>query len=164
MAAKLGGNDDDPIVDINITPLVDIILVVLIIFMVTATYIMEPSIKVSLPEAATGEATEATSLGLLVTADGTLYLDGVVITEPALREFIRAEKAKTKDLTCLIAADGGVDHARVVWLIDLVKQEGVAKFAINIDPKTVEAGRGGGAATEPPAEPAPPPAPAPAGG
>ncbi|MEY3214059.1 MAG: hypothetical protein RIT28_4540, partial [Pseudomonadota bacterium] len=120
MAAKLGGNDDDPIVDINITPLVDIILVVLIIFMVTATYIMEPSIKVNLPEAATGEATEATSLGLLVTADGTLYLDGVVITEPALREFIRAEKAKTKDLTCLIAADGGVDHARVVWLIDLV--------------------------------------------
>ena len=62
MAAKLGGNDDDPIVDINITPLVDIILVVLIIFMVTATYIMEPSIKVSLPEAATGEATEALSL------------------------------------------------------------------------------------------------------
>ena len=57
-----------------------------------------------------------------------------------------------------------MDHARVVWLIDLVKQEGVAKFAINIDPKTVEAGRGGGAATEPPAEPAPPPAPAPAGG
>ncbi|MBK7756758.1 MAG: biopolymer transporter ExbD [Deltaproteobacteria bacterium] len=164
MAAKLGGNDDDPIVDINITPLVDIILVVLIIFMVTATYIMEPSIKVSLPEAATGEATEATSLGLLVTADGTLYLDGVVITEPALREFIRAEKAKTKDLTCLIAADGGVDHARVVWLIDLVKQEGVAKFAINIDPKTVEAGRGGAAtpAAEPAAEPSP--APAPAGG
>ena len=56
MAAKLGGDDDEGIVDINITPFVDIILVVLIIFMVTATYIVEESIKVNLPEAATGEA------------------------------------------------------------------------------------------------------------
>lgn len=142
MASKLGGNDDDPIVDINITPLVDIILVVLIIFMVTATYIVAPSIKVNLPEAATGENTEQSSLGLTLTEDGKLYLDGVEIAEPALREFIRAEKARTKDLTCLIAADGGVAHARVVWLIDLVKQEGVSKFAINIDPATAQAGAG----------------------
>ena len=45
MAVKLGGDDDDAIVDINITPFVDIILVVLIIFMVTATYIVEQSIS-----------------------------------------------------------------------------------------------------------------------
>ena len=82
------------------------------------------------------------------------------IADAVLNSGIRAEKAKTKDLTCLIAADGGVDHARVVWLIDLVKQEGVAKFAINIDLKTVEAARGG--AATPGAEPAA--APAPAGG
>ena len=48
------------------------------------------------------------------------------------------------DITALIAADSEVDHGRVVWLIDLVKQEGVTKFAINIDPATVEANRGAG--------------------
>ncbi|MCB9745861.1 MAG: biopolymer transporter ExbD [Alphaproteobacteria bacterium] len=140
MAAKLGGDDDAPITDINITPFVDIVLVVLIIFMVTATYITAPSIKVNLPEAATGDATDTSSLGLSLTNDGQLYLNGEPVTEDELRAFIKSEKAHTDDITCLIAADGEVDHARVVWLIDLVKQEGVAKFAINIDPSTVEQG------------------------
>ena len=76
MAAKLGGDDDEGIVDINITPFVDIILVVLIIFMVTATYIVEESIKVNLPEAATGEATEDISLAISMDAAKQMYLDG----------------------------------------------------------------------------------------
>ena len=59
----MGGDDDEGIVDINITPFVDIILVVLIIFMVTATYIVEESIKVNLPVVATGEATEDIFIG-----------------------------------------------------------------------------------------------------
>lgn len=139
MAAKLGSGEDEPIVDINVTPLVDIVLVVLIIFMVAAP-LMEKSIKITLPEAATGEENEASSLGLTLTADGSLFLDGEPIDEASLRGFIRAEKARSDDITCLIAADGDVNHARVVWLIDLVKQEGVVKFAINIDPAAVKAG------------------------
>ena len=81
MAAKLGGDDDEGIVDINITPFVDIILVVLIIFMVTATYIAEESIKVNLPEAATGEATEDISLAISMDATKQMYLDGEETTE-----------------------------------------------------------------------------------
>ena len=139
MASKLGSGEDEPIVDINVTPLVDIVLVVLIIFMVAAP-LMEKSIKVTLPEAATGEENESTSLGLTLTSDGTLYLDGTPIDETTLRESIRREKAQNDDVTCLIAADADVSHGRVVWLIDLVKQEGVVKFAINIDPAAVKAG------------------------
>jgi biopolymer transport protein ExbD len=140
VAAKLSGGDDDPITDINITPLVDIILVVLIIFMVTATYIVEDSIKINLPSAATGESTEFSSLGLQLTSDGKLYRDGTETSETELRNFIRAErKVVGDDITALIAADSEVDHGRVVWLIDVVKQEGVTKFAINIDPATAEA-------------------------
>lgn len=134
MASKLGGDQDDIIADINITPFVDIVLVVLIIFMVTATYIVKQSIKVTLPEAATGESTETTSLGLMLDKDGGLFLDGEPITPEALRAFIQAEKAKNTDLVCLIAADLATPHGKVIGLIDLVKQEGVVKFAINIDP------------------------------
>lgn len=134
MASKLGGDQDDIIADINITPFVDIVLVVLIIFMVTATYIVKQSIKVTLPEAATGESTETTSLGLMLDKDGGLFLDGEPITPEALRAFIQAEKAKNADLVCLIAADLATPHGKVIGLIDLVKQEGVVKFAINIDP------------------------------
>lgn len=134
MASKLGGDQDDIIADINITPFVDIVLVVLIIFMVTATYIVKQSIKVTLPEAATGENTDTTSLGLMLDKDGNMFLDGEPITPDSLRTFIRAEKAKKSDLVCLIAADLATPHGKVIGLIDLVKQEGVVKFAINIDP------------------------------
>lgn len=133
MGARIGGGDDDVIADINITPFVDIILVVLIIFMVTASTIVKSSIKVNLPEAATGEATESTSLGLTLTTDGGLMLDGEAITPDALRARLREAKASSDDVICLIAADELVAHGRVVWLIDLVKTEGITKFAINID-------------------------------
>ena len=127
------GADDDVISDINITPFVDIILVVLIIFMVTATKIVQSSIKVNLPDAATGEATKSTSLGLTLTEGGDLLLDGESIGQAALQKTLREAKANNADVVCLIAADRNVSHGRVVWLIDLVKSEGIAKFALNID-------------------------------
>jgi len=134
MAGKLGGSGDEPMVDIYIVPLVDIILVVLIIFMVTASYIVAPAIKVNLPDAATGEPTEDGSIGITVAADGTLLLDGQLTTEAALRDAVRAAKAKNKDVVCLISGDMDARHGDVTHIMDLVKQEGVAKFAINIDP------------------------------
>ena len=135
MGAALGGGDDDLIADINITPFVDIILVVLIIFMVTATTIVQDSIKVNLPEAASGEATESTSLGLTLTEDGRLLLDGEDVSEAQLTAALKKAKAESADVICLIAADQMVSHGRVVWLMDVVKQAGIAKFAINIDKK-----------------------------
>ncbi|MBM76624.1 MAG: biopolymer transporter ExbD [Proteobacteria bacterium] len=138
MASKLSGGDDEAIVDINITPFVDIILVVLIIFMVTATYIVQESIKVNLPEAATGEATEDSSLAITIDAQGLLYLDGEQINKADLRAKIVQEKQLAQksgaDVVCLIGADHAVSHGEVVSVIDLVKQEGIAKFALNIDP------------------------------
>ncbi len=134
MAVRLGGEADEAITDINITPFVDIILVVLIIFMVTATYIVAPSIKVTLPDAATGDETQESSLGVTLLSDGTLYLNGEPVTEARLREVIRAEKARNHDVVCLVAADRDTRHGEVVHLLDVVRQEGVARFAINIEP------------------------------
>lgn len=133
MGSRLGGNDDDLIADINITPFVDIILVVLIIFMVTATTIARSSIKVDLPDAASGEGTESTSLGLTLQTDGGLLLDGEAVTPAELQLALRAARAESEDVVCLIAADKTVAYGRVVWLMDLVKSEGIARFAINID-------------------------------
>lgn len=133
MGARANHDDDGLMADINITPFVDIILVVLIIFMVTATTIVKTSIKVNLPEAASGEATEATSLGITLQSDGALMLDGNPIDQAGLEAAIDAAKASSTEVVCLIAADKDVPHGRVVWILDVVKSRGVAKFAINID-------------------------------
>jgi len=134
MGASLGGGDDDDLIaDINITPFVDIILVVLIIFMVTATTIVKSSIKVNLPDAATGEATESTSLGVTLLTDGALLLDGEPIQPDTLATRLERAKADNDDVVVLISADRAVAHGRVTWLIDLVRSQGIAKFAINID-------------------------------
>jgi biopolymer transport protein ExbD len=131
------GSDDDMMADINITPFVDIILVVLIIFMVTAKAIVNDSIKVDLPDAATGEVTETVSLGLTLTTAGALLLDGEEVSTEVLRERLKQAKSDEEDVVCLISADTDVAHGRVVWLIDLIRSEGIGKFAINIDKATM---------------------------
>jgi biopolymer transport protein ExbD len=101
--------------------------------MVTASTIAKSSIKVDLPDAATGEATESTSLGLTLKADGTLLLDGEPTSAAGLRNRLKDAKRAGEEVTCLISAEKTVEHGRVVWLIDTVKAEGVTKFAININ-------------------------------
>jgi biopolymer transport protein ExbD len=121
------------ITDINVTPLVDIVLVLLIIFMVTTTYIVNPSIKVDLPKAATGSDQARTNLALVLTKEGTLYLNGERSDDGGVSRFIAMELPKNPDLQAIIAADKVVPHGSVVHLIDLVKRAGVRKFAINVE-------------------------------
>jgi biopolymer transport protein ExbD len=128
--------DDDAvrmITDINVTPLVDITLVLLIIFMVTTSYIVNPTIKVDLPKAATGSEQTRTTLGLTLTKEGKLYLNGVSTTDEQITRTIAEELPKKPDLQAIIAADKVVSHGQVVHLIDLVRRAGIRRFAINVD-------------------------------
>jgi biopolymer transport protein ExbD len=138
------------ITDINVTPLVDITLVLLIIFMVTTTYIVNPTIKVELPKASSGSEQARTTLALTLTKDGALYLNGERSDDAGVLRSIATDLPKNPDLQAIIAADKVVPHGSVVHLIDLVKRAGVRKFAINVD-MAVPAG----AAPAPPAPPAP---------
>lgn len=133
--ASFGGGDDEGINDINITPLVDIMLVLLIIFMVASTYIVKPSIEVDLPKAATGGDAMDTTLSIVVSADGELFLNGDPTTEEAIAAKCKAVAGADGDAQAIIAADKATPHGRVVRIIDLVRQNGVMKFAINIEPE-----------------------------
>lgn len=124
---------DEPISDINVVPLVDIILVVLIIFMVTAPMIMKPSINVNLPKAASGEQTNPTQLNITVTQDGSILLNGSPATEEQVRSKAVEQVATNPDVQAVIAADQSVAHGKVVSVLDLVKSSGVKKFAISIE-------------------------------
>jgi biopolymer transport protein ExbD len=152
MAGSAGAFEDDDsgrmITDINVTPLVDITLVLLIIFMVTATYIVNPTIKIDLPKAASGTEQTRTTLALTLSREGGLYLNGEKSDEGAVTRFITGELPKNPDLQAIIAADKVVPHGSVVRMIDLVKRAGVRKFAINVESPS---GPGPAAAATPPA-------------
>ena len=138
--AGTGKEGDDGIIDnINVTPLVDVMLCLLVIFMVTTSYVVADSLKVDLPEAATGDHTEPSVVMLTYTVDKEtgarqLYLNGDKSDEPGVRKWIQAKKAEgKKDIQAVIAADKSASHGEVIHIIDVVKQEGVIKFALNID-------------------------------
>lgn len=137
MGGSSQGSEDDLITAINVTPLVDIVLVLLIILMVTASYIVNKSINVDLPKAATGEATTS-SLSISIDVDGKLYLDGVENNEAKLQAAIRKSYTENNDVKAIISADGRVRHAQVVRVIDMLRSERVTKFAINTSPVDLE--------------------------
>jgi len=130
-----GKDEENGIIsDINVTPFVDVALVLLIIFMVTATYIVAQSIPVDLPEAATGEDV-VTTLTVTIASDGTQYVDGKEATDAKLAEIIKQTIKENDDVRTVIAADTAISHGKVIHVIDLVRQLGISKFAINIDPR-----------------------------
>ncbi len=126
-------DDESLITDINVTPLVDVVLVLLIILMVTATAIVSKTIPMELPQAATGEQTPAT-LAVSIDQAGEIFLDTIPVSIDELRARVRESREANPDLRAVIAADGRIAHANVVQVIDVLRQEKVTKFAINVKP------------------------------
>jgi biopolymer transport protein ExbD len=128
---------DESITGINVTPLVDVVLVLLVVLMVTATYLASRAIPVDLPRGKTGEATTA-PLTVSLTKAGALYVDGVPCSEVELRQKLKSARRADPELRAVIAADGAVQHRRVIGVIDLLRQEHVDRFAINVDADDLE--------------------------
>ncbi|HJK94463.1 MAG TPA: biopolymer transporter ExbD [Polyangiaceae bacterium LLY-WYZ-15_(1-7)] len=137
-----GGEDDEIITDINVTPLVDVVLVLLIILMVTATAIVSKTIQVELPEAQTGAQgdTTPTTFAISIDAEGQLYLDRDPVTMDEMRARVRAAHEEDPEVRAIIAADGRIQHEAVIRVIDVLRQEQVTKFAFNVRPGDLSGG------------------------
>jgi biopolymer transport protein ExbD len=133
MAGGANDNDEDGINGINVTPLVDVTLVLLIIFMVTATYIVKETIEVELPRAAHGGETVQKTFAVLITKDGQSYLNGVPADDAALATAVREAKAKGEDIQAIVGGDKSATHGAVTHILDVLKGAGVTKFAIQIE-------------------------------
>ena len=128
-----GDGEDGAIATINIIPFVDIVLVLLIIFMLTSAAIVKASLKVELPKAASAGAGVESTLNIVLTKDDVLFLNGTETTEDLLAGFVREESQKNPQLQAVIAADKVAAYGKVVAIIDLVKQNGVKAFALNLE-------------------------------
>ena len=124
--------DGDIISSINITPLVDIFLVLLIIFMITSSVIDQREIKVNLPKAANAGSEAPKASGLVLDRDGAMFLDGDPVDSTALSTRLRQDVSDHPDYQVLIAADQDLPYRAIVKAIDLVRGTGISKYALKV--------------------------------
>lgn len=134
--ANGNADDDGVLASINVIPFVDIVLVLLVVFMLTSATIVKAQLKVELPKAATGGAAVATTINLMVTKGGELSVNGTARTKEEAAAYVRGEAARDPKTQAVISADTGVEYGKVVELIDLVKQNGVTAFALDVERTT----------------------------
>lgn len=137
-----GTGDEGVFSEINITPLTDIFLVLLIIFMVTSTVIVRRNdttgstkngIKVNLPKGGASDVTAArTDLPVAILEDGRVVLAGNVVTMDELNAAFAKSKTDNPDTLVIIQADQGVPHGKVVEVMELAKKAGLGQLAIGV--------------------------------
>lgn len=132
MASSASSNHDDVMSDINVTPLVDITLVLLIVFIVTARIIVGQTLPMDLPKAATG-AEQQVVLAIELGKGGEVAVNGKrVESDDAVRAMAKEALGKNPELRAVINADEHVEHGRVVKIMDQTKQAGVTRIAFGV--------------------------------
>lgn len=128
-----GGSDDDVISGINVTPLVDVVLVLLVIFLMTAPVLYQSAIKVQLPKAKSAEESAKSPLQFTINKEGKLYWNQDELSWEQLSERLAGLGQKTPDETAIISADQTTPHGSVIRLMDALRSAGLTRFALNVD-------------------------------
>lgn len=126
------GGGRQPISGINITPMVDVVLVLLVIMMVSATYIVSKSLKVELPKTASRADSVPMVAAVVVTKDGKYLFNDQPVDEPGLVAKLKEVAAHDAETNVIVSADKAAMHGDVVHVVDLARLEGLNKFAINV--------------------------------
>ncbi|MFH1824587.1 MAG: biopolymer transporter ExbD [Candidatus Firestonebacteria bacterium] len=122
--------EDKLISDINVTPLTDVALVLLIIFMVTTPLILQGGIKVKLPTATTADTTPQRNIAISMTVDNKIYVNDKEVNISSLQPYLEDLLKHEKDKLVILNADKGVLHGYVVKVLDIAKKSGALKLAI----------------------------------
>ena len=117
---------------INVTPLVDVVLVLLVILMVASTYIVAQTMKVQLPKAHATDGTADKPSTVQLLKDGRVRFNEESVTDAVLAAKIKAAVTADAEMSLVVSADREVQHGQVVHVMDLAKMAGVTKFAINV--------------------------------
>ncbi len=130
--AHISPDTDEAITQINVVPMVDIMLVLLIIFMLTASFISTPSVPVKVPKAYTANPTAPASQALVLTVKGEIFYKNKKTDKAALAQDLREAAALNPNLRLVLSADAQVTHGKVVELLDLARQAGVTQIALGV--------------------------------
>jgi biopolymer transport protein ExbD len=122
-----------PIVGINVTPMVDVVLVLLVIMMVSANFIVAQSMNVDLPTAANGDRMTPSLAVVTIGADGGFGWNDAPVSEEELVRKLKAARAENPEVNLIVSGDTGARHGGVVHVLDLAKAEGITHFAIAVE-------------------------------
>jgi biopolymer transport protein ExbD len=129
------GDDSGLMSAINVTPFVDVALVLLVIFMVTAPIIAKDLINVRLPKTESGDGKGMSTLGVSINKQGQILLNGVPMSDESLRAEVQKAVSVDRDAQAIIAADVEAQYGTVARAIDIIKSAGLNKFAIQVERK-----------------------------
>jgi biopolymer transport protein ExbD len=132
MAGDVGAGKGKGLVAINVIPLVDIMLVLLIIFMVTAVVQSVKNVPVQMPKAATGVGGPSTAIQLSLDRSGILHLDGQVVDRANAQRMLRESMRRDSTVQVLISADEALNYSLVVEVLDLIRLAGVGRYALKV--------------------------------
>ncbi len=139
-----GGGGQRPMSDINVTPLVDVMLVLLVIFIITAP-LMASSIKLDLPRTDAGRPNETpTFVSLVVDAGGKVFLDEQPVTGDELAARLTQAAARNKNTEIQLRADKAVPYGQVVELMGIANKAGLSRIGFVTEPPPAEAPKPGG--------------------
>ncbi len=124
---------DGVVTGINVTPLVDIMLVLLIIFMVTAHFVSDSGIKINLPKAATSETNATAALTVSMDSEGRIRLLDHEVDLNGLKANLARESSLNPGVRVNLAADGALSYDRIVSVLDAIKQSGVTRVALQAE-------------------------------
>lgn len=124
--------EDGEIGSINITPMVDIILVLLVIFMVTANFIRRESVNINIPKVAASDPSNGKSVMVAVTKDGTVLLEGHHVNEEGLASRLSGESKFRPNMRVNLSADEGISYGSLAKVMGIIKHSGVNRIALSV--------------------------------
>jgi len=125
--------DENSNIEVNLTPLIDVVFLLLIFFMVSTTFIYSNSIDVDLPAAKGDETSISENIRVVLTPAGAISIDGVAFEEKGVEAKLTDMKKSKPESTVIIEADKAVNHGRVVFIMDVSRKAGFEKFAIAVE-------------------------------
>ena len=135
MAMSTGGGDSELNSEINVTPMVDVMLVLLIIFMITAPLLNNTGVTLELPQVAAQNIEDPEGkLVMSIKADNTIYLGGTQITWAKLDAMLKANDRVQKESSLYIEADTHLQYGVVITAMALAKNAGVQHVMFLTDP------------------------------
>lgn len=130
--AHAGHDNKSQIGNINITPMVDILLVLLVIFMVTANFLKKDAVNISLPAVAAADPNVARTVQVALASDGKLYLEGMETTEKTIADKLSRDVKYRPNMRVTLSADENLAYRSIARTMGIIKKAGVSRIALSV--------------------------------